>query len=209
MAHLPRGIHISNLVAVDARDRFLAALSGVSDPEQKRKIIGRVFIEVFEQEAREGRGREMARAGDALPGRHRERVVQGAERGHQEPPQRRWPAREHEARSSSSRCASSSRTRSARPAQSSECRRTSSGATRFPGPGLAIRCLGEVTEARLDALRAADAIVTRRDSPAGLYERFGRRSAVLLPVRTRRRHGRRADVRRGRAQCGRCDRSTG
>ena len=54
----------------------------------------------------------------------------------------------------------------------------------FPGPGLAIRCLGEVTEARLVVLRAADAIVTDEIRAAGLYESIWQSFCVLLPVRS-------------------------
>jgi GMP synthase (glutamine-hydrolysing) len=54
----------------------------------------------------------------------------------------------------------------------------------FPGPGLAIRCLGEVTEARLTVLRAADAIVTDEIRTAGLYEEIWQSFCVLLPVRS-------------------------
>jgi GMP synthase (glutamine-hydrolysing) len=54
----------------------------------------------------------------------------------------------------------------------------------FPGPGLAIRCLGEVTEARLTVLRAADAIVTDEIRAAGLYEEIWQSFCVLLPVRS-------------------------
>ena len=91
-------------------------LAGVTDPEKKRKIIGRVFIEVFEEEAKKVDERALAGAGHALPGRHRERVVQGPERGHQEPPQRGRPARADARSTWSSRCASCSRTRCAPPA---------------------------------------------------------------------------------------------
>ena len=56
-----------NLVAIDARDRFLSALAGVSDPEQKRKIIGRLFIEVFEQHAREVRDAKWLVQGTLYP----------------------------------------------------------------------------------------------------------------------------------------------
>ena len=80
----------------------------------------------------------------------------------------------------------------------------------FPGPGLAVRCLGEVNEARLRVLRAADAIVideirSARASTTTIWQAF----AVLLPVQERRRDGRRADVRRGVRRARRADRSTG
>ena len=54
----------------------------------------------------------------------------------------------------------------------------------FPGPGLAVRCLGELTEERLDVLRRADAIFLEEIELAGLYDRLGQCFAVLLPVRT-------------------------
>ena len=87
---------------VDASERFLEKLAGVTDPEQKRKIIGNEFVRVFERAAvglenRWPGGRTpLSRPGDALPGRDRERLhFRQPGRAHQEPPQRRRPARRH------------------------------------------------------------------------------------------------------------------
>ena len=66
--------------AVDAGDLFLSRLAGVTDPEQKRKIIGRTFIDVFEKEAKSIPGRALPRAGDALSRRHRVGLDQGSRR---------------------------------------------------------------------------------------------------------------------------------
>ena len=63
----------ANVIRVDAEKTFLAALAGVSDPEQKRKIIGRLFVEVFDAEAGEDSRREVARAGHDLSRRDRVR----------------------------------------------------------------------------------------------------------------------------------------
>lgn len=77
-----------NLKLVNAQDRFLDLLAGVEDPEKKRKIIGHTFIDVFDEGGARHRQRGMAGSGDPLSRRDRVRVPQGAERGHQEPPQR-------------------------------------------------------------------------------------------------------------------------
>ena len=63
----------ADLHVVDARDRFLSALTGVTDPQEKRKIIGHVFIDVFKDEAPSHPGREVPGPGHALPRRDRER----------------------------------------------------------------------------------------------------------------------------------------
>ena len=82
-----------NLVMVDARERFLARLAGVEDPEQKRKIIGDEFIRVFEEEAAQDRRHRLPDPGHALPGRHRERDLRDEGRPEdQDPPQRRRAA---------------------------------------------------------------------------------------------------------------------
>ncbi len=133
-----------NLHVVECSERFLDALAGVSDPEEKRKIIGREFIRVFEaaeaqvlgEKARERRQGRLPGAGHALPGRgrvrRRRRHLQ-----HQVPPQRGRPARTTWSSSSSSRCARSSRTRSGWSASSSACRPRSCTASPSPAPAWA------------------------------------------------------------------------
>ena len=78
----------ADLRVVEASERFLAKLAGVTDPEQKRKIIGGEFIAVFEEEAKKIGGHRLPRAGDALPRRHRVGVAQGALGDDQVAPQR-------------------------------------------------------------------------------------------------------------------------
>ena len=80
------------LIAVDARQRFLDKLVGVTDPERKRKIIGEEFIRCFEEEAAQAHRRALPRAGHPVLRRHRERHAAGGQ--DQEPPQRRRPAGE-------------------------------------------------------------------------------------------------------------------
>ncbi len=91
----------AKVIRVDAADLFLGKLAGVSEPEAKRKIIGRLFVDVFKAEAAKlkasGAGhtrRDLPRAGHDLPGRHRIGRRQDQEGHHdQEPSQRRRPAR--------------------------------------------------------------------------------------------------------------------
>ena len=142
---------------------------GVEDPEQKRRIIGATFIEVFEEEASAPAGRAVPRPGHALSRRHRVGVVQGPVGDHQEPPQRRRPARAHAARAgrAAARAVQGRGARSS--AACSASRRASSAAIRFPGPGLAIRILGAVDRrARSPSCSAADAIVEEEIRAAGL-----------------------------------------
>ena len=180
-----RGHYNIPLVHVDAADLFLDALEGESDPETKRKTIGRLFIEVFEAEAKKIGGADFLAQGTLYPGRDRERVLHRRPVGHhQVAPQCRRPARAHEHASWSSRCANCSRTRCARSAANSACPSTSSAAIRFPGPGLAIRCPGGITREKLDILRKADAIYLDEIRKAGLYDAIWQAFAVLLPVQT-------------------------
>ncbi len=172
-----------NLIAVDARRRFLSALEGVSDPEQKRKIIGRVFIEVFEDEAAKVRDAKYLVQGTLYPDVIESVSFKGPSaviKSHHNVgglPERMKlrliePLRElfkDEVRAAGETLGMSHETLWRHP---------------FPGPGLAIRCLGEITEARLDVLRAADAIVTEEIRAAGLYENIWQAFCVLLPVRS-------------------------
>ncbi len=185
-----RGHYNIPLVHVDAADEFLGALAGLDDPEAKRKTIGRLFIDVFEAEARriasrrQGAGR-VSRAGHALSRRDRERLLHRRPVGHdQEPPQCRRPAGAHE------------RMKLVEPLRElfkDEVRalgrelglpRSFVGRHPFPGPGLAIRCPGAVTREKLDILRKADAIYLDEIRKAGLYDTIWQAFAVLLPVRT-------------------------
>ena len=77
-----------------------------------------------------------------------------------------------------------SRTRCARSAASSACPRFSSAGIRSPGPGLAIRCPGDITREKLDILRNADAVYIDAIRKAGLYDAIWQAFAVLLPVKT-------------------------
>jgi len=172
-----------NLVVVDAKDRFLSALQGETDPEKKRKTIGRVFIEVFEDEAKKVQDAAFLVQGTLYPD-----VIESV--SHKGPsavikshhnvgglPERMHlkliePLRElfkDEVRAAGEQLGMPKEMLWRHP---------------FPGPGLAIRCLGEVTAKRLAVLRAADAIVTDEIRAAGLYDSIWQSFCVLLPVKS-------------------------
>ncbi len=172
-----------NLVAVDARERFVSALCGVTDPEQKRKIIGRIFIEVFEEKAREVSDAKWLVQGTVYPDVIESVSFKGPSaviKSHHNvgglPDKMNLkliePIRElfkDEVRAAGEELGMSRDLLWRHP---------------FPGPGLAVRCLGEVTERRLAALRGADAIVVDEIRAAGLYDALWQAFAVLLPVRS-------------------------
>ena len=127
------------LKVVDAADQFLDALAGVSDPEEKRKIIGREFIRVFEAAAREvvadagaRRERRLPRAGHALPRRRRVRR-RLRHREHQEPPQRRRAARRPAVRAGRAAALAVQGRGAPRRRATRAARPRSSGASRSPG----------------------------------------------------------------------------
>jgi GMP synthase (glutamine-hydrolysing) len=175
-------LHV-NLLAIDARDRFISALAGVTDPEKKRRIIGNLFIEVFEEEARKVQGARYLVQGTLYPDVIESVSVKGPSaviKTHHNVGG--LPERMH-----------LKLIEPLRELFKDEVRRV--GATLdiphdvlwrhpFPGPGLAIRCLGEVTAARLEVLRKADRIVREEIRAAGLYESLWQVFAVLLPVRS-------------------------
>jgi GMP synthase (glutamine-hydrolysing) len=171
------------VVHVDAGARFLAALRGVTDPEKKRKIIGRVFIEVFEEEAKKVDSARWLVQGTLYPDVIESVSFKGPSaviKSHHNVgglPERMAlglcePLRElfkDEVRAAGTALGMPHEVLYRHP---------------FPGPGLAVRCLGEVTEARLAVLRAADAIFDEEIRAFGEYERIWQSFAVLLPVRT-------------------------
>jgi GMP synthase (glutamine-hydrolysing) len=172
-----------NLVPVDARAKFLSALAGVTDPEAKRKTIGRVFIEVFEEHAARVENARYLVQGTLYPDVIESVSVRGPSaviKSHHNVgglPERMKlgliePLRE---------------------LFKDEVRRVGEALGMphdvlyrhpFPGPGLAVRCLGDLTESRLAVLRKADAIVDEEIRAAGLYESVWQAFAVLLPVRS-------------------------
>jgi GMP synthase (glutamine-hydrolysing) len=177
-----------NLIAVDARERFVSALAGIADPEQKRKTIGRVFIEVFDEEARKVRGSTEGGTGWLVQGTLYPDVIESVSfkgpsaviKSHHNVgglPEKMnlkliEPLRElfkDEVRAAGEELGMPKDLLWRHP---------------FPGPGLAVRCLGEVTEKRLDVLRAADAIVVDEIRTAGLYDTVWQAFAVLLPVKS-------------------------
>jgi GMP synthase (glutamine-hydrolysing) len=180
MFHLP-------LVTVDARSRFLAGLAGVVDPEAKRKIIGREFIAVFEEEV-ERLAVHGARAGFLVQGTLYPDVIESVSF--------KGPSatiKSHHNVGGLPEVMKLALVEPLRELFKDEVRRLGLelGLPReivqrqpFPGPGLAIRVLGEVTEERLAVLRRADTIVQEEVRSAGLYEKLWQAFAVLLPVRS-------------------------
>jgi len=172
-----------NLVYVDAAQRFLDRLRGVTDPEAKRKAIGAEFITVFEQEARRLGAVEFLAQGtlypdviESTPHRGPSATIKTHHNVGGLPPDLRFQLIEP-----------------LRDLFKDEVRQVAKllglpdgivWRQPFPGPGLAVRILGEVTEERLEILREADAIVQEEVRTAGLERELWQAFAVLLPVRT-------------------------
>jgi GMP synthase (glutamine-hydrolysing) len=171
------------LIVVDAKDRFLKALKGITDPEQKRKIIGNLFIEVFEEEAKKLKDVECLVQGTLYPDVIESVSVKGPSaviKTHHNVgglPERMnlkliEPLRElfkDEVRELGKELGLPEEIIYRQP---------------FPGPGLAIRVIGEVNENDLNILREADAIVLEEIKKAGLYKDLWQSFAVLLPIHT-------------------------
>ncbi len=168
---------------VDASKHFLARLKGVTDPEQKRKIIGREFIRVFEKKARElGEVRYLAQ-GTLYPDVIESVSFKGPSA----------TIKTHHNVGGLPEVMNLELVEPLRELFKDEVRQVGMelGLPRelvmrqpFPGPGLAVRILGEITPERLEILRAADVIVLEEIRAAELYEKVWQAFAVLLPVRT-------------------------
>jgi GMP synthase (glutamine-hydrolysing) len=173
----------ADLRVVDASERFLTKLAGVTDPERKRKIIGGEFIAVFEEEAKKIGGADFLVQGTLYPDVIESVSFKGPSatiKSHHNVgglPERMHlkliePLRElfkDEVRALGAELGLPRHVLWRQP---------------FPGPGLAVRVLGEVTRARCDVLRAADVIIEQEIRAAGLYESIWQSFGVLLPVRT-------------------------
>jgi GMP synthase (glutamine-hydrolysing) len=177
-----------NVIGVDASERFLTKLKGVTDPEQKRKIIGREFIAVFVDEAK--------KLADAAAGKLKYLVQGTLYPDVIESVSVKGPSaviKTHHNVGGLPADMPFSLIEPLRDLFKDEVRRIGAELGLpaemlkkhpFPGPGLAVRLLGEVTPERLAMLREADAIVTGEIRKAGLYDKIWQAFAVLLPVQS-------------------------
>jgi GMP synthase (glutamine-hydrolysing) len=172
------------LVHVDAAKQFLGALAGVSDPETKRKTIGKHFIDVFEAEARKIGGAEFLAQGTLYPDVIESVSFTGGPS---------VTIKSHHNVGGLPERMNMKLVEPLRELFKDEVRALGRelglpdafvGRHPFPGPGLAIRIPGEITPEKLDILRKADAIYLDEIRNAGLYDAIWQAFAVLLPVRT-------------------------
>jgi GMP synthase (glutamine-hydrolysing) len=172
------------LIHADESERFLSALAGVSDPEVKRKTIGRLFIDVFEEKARSIGGAEFLAQGTLYPDVIESVSAMGGpsvtikshhnvgglpERMHMKLVEPLRDLFKDEVRALGRELGLPEKFVGRHP---------------FPGPGLAIRVPGGITREKLDILRHADAVYLDEIRKAGLYDQIWQAFAVLLPVRT-------------------------
>jgi GMP synthase (glutamine-hydrolysing) len=172
------------LVHRDASDMFVGALDGVTDPEVKRKTIGRLFIEVFEEEASKLGGADYLAQGTLYPDVIESVSFTGG------------PSVTIKSHHNVGGLPERMRMRLVEPLRElfkDEVRALGRelgipdsivGRHPFPGPGLAIRIPGAITREKLELLRKADAIYLEEIRAAGLYDAIWQAFAVLLPVRT-------------------------
>jgi GMP synthase (glutamine-hydrolysing) len=169
---------------VDAEERFLTALAGIADPEEKRKIIGKLFIDVFEEEAAHLGHMDFLAQGTLYPDVIESVSATGGPsatiKSHHNvgglPEEMNLellePLRElfkDEVRALGKELGLPDEIVWRHP---------------FPGPGLGVRCIGAVTKERLDTLREADAIFIEEIKRAGLYREIWQALVDLLPVRS-------------------------
>jgi GMP synthase (glutamine-hydrolysing) len=172
------------LVHVDAADTFITALAGVDDPEQKRKIIGKLFIDVFEQEAKKIGGAEFLAQGTLYPDVIESVSFTGGPS---------VTIKSHHNVGGLPERMNMKLVEPLRELFKDEVRALGRelglpeafvGRHPFPGPGLAIRIPGAITREKLDILRLADEIYIEEIRRAGLYDEIWQAFAVLLPVKT-------------------------
>ncbi|KPA11417.1 GMP synthase [Candidatus Magnetomorum sp. HK-1] len=173
-----------NVLFVDARDNFLKSLSGIKDPEKKRKIIGHLFIEIFESEASKIKNAVFLAQGTLYPDVIESRSAFGG------------PSAVIKSHHNVGGLPEKMNLKLIEPLKylfKDEVRAL--GKTiglpeqmihrqPFPGPGLGIRIIGEITESRLNILKEADAILLEEIDQAGYYRKLWQSFVVLLPLKT-------------------------
>lgn len=172
-----------NVTGVDASQRFYADLKGVTDPEQKRKIIGRDFVEVFNAEAKKVEGARWLGQGTIYPDVIESCSVKG-------------PSATIKSHHNVGGLPKEMNLKVVEPLRllfKDEVRRVGRaleidpkllGRHPFPGPGLGIRILGEVTEAKVKVLQAADKIFIDNLRESGWYDKVWQAGVMLLPVQS-------------------------
>ncbi len=172
-----------NVIGVRAGEKFLGDLKGITDPEQKRKVIGRDFIEVFDQEAQKLRDVRWLAQGTIYPDVIESVSVNG-------------PSATIKSHHNVGGLPDKMNLRIVEPLRllfKDEVRRVGRqlgidpgllGRHPFPGPGLGIRILGEVTPEKVEVLQNADKIYTDALREAGLYEKVWQAGVILLPVQS-------------------------
>ena len=172
------------LIHADESALFLGELAGITDPEAKRKTIGRLFIEVFEKHARDAGGAEFLAQGTLYPDVIESVSVSGGPSA---------TIKSHHNVGGLPERMKMALVEPLRELFKDEVRALGRelglpesfvGRHPFPGPGLAIRCPGEITAGKLEILRQADAVYLDEIRKAGLYDQIWQAFAVLLPVRT-------------------------
>jgi GMP synthase (glutamine-hydrolysing) len=172
-----------HIIPVDAKANFLNELKGITDPEQKRKIIGRVFIEVFEEQAKKIEGVKYLAQGTLYPDLIESRSFRGPSatiKSHHNVgglPEKMnlsliEPLKElfkDEVRKVGAELGVPEKILKRHP---------------FPGPGLAVRIISDITEEKLSILKEADAIAIEELKNAGLYDKIWQAFTVLLPVKS-------------------------
>jgi GMP synthase (glutamine-hydrolysing) len=171
------------LTVVDAGERFLDGLAGVSDPERKRKIIGELFVRVFEQEAKRHKDARFLAQGTLYPDVIESTSVRG-------------PAATIKSHHNVGGLPKDMHLELVEPLRElfkDEVRRLGEALglpqhivqrQPFPGPGLGVRVVGEVTRARLAVLREADAVLQEELAASGALQQTWQAFAILLPVRS-------------------------
>jgi GMP synthase (glutamine-hydrolysing) len=182
VTELFRDTYSINLIRVDAQERFLEKLKGVTEPERKRKIIGEEFIRVFEEEAK-----KQETVGCLVQGTIYPDIMESGEDGH------KHVKAHHNVGGMPLSIEFETVIEPIKLLYKEEVREYGrklglpeifTDRQPFPGPGLAVRCLGELTKSRLDILRDADAIFCEELEKAGLQKEIQQYFAVLPGIKS-------------------------
>jgi GMP synthase (glutamine-hydrolysing) len=172
-----------NLIVVDAKKIFLSKLRGIIDPEQKRKIIGRTFIEVFDNKAKKLKDINFLLQGTIYPDIIESISIKGS----------KSPIKSHHNVGGLPKKMKMKLIEPLKFLFKDEVRTLGKelkipaeiiNRQPFPGPGLAVRTIGEITKYKLNILKKADSIVTEEIIRAGFYDKIWQAFAIILPVKS-------------------------